>query len=214
MSYEKHATTLINCFTVTVHTYSAILLVETTLATIAAFAKHVPPVDVTSFLFNMYFGVLTVGIVGETSKLFYHLFFYEALKDSDNQKLEYLKAKLNQPLYTSIVSNKEGTCSKTVRYADNTEDDVKDLLAKLFILQNFNDKEDTPKNSDAKSDTTATATAATTTPTEPVTPDSWLGVTPDSASAKSNAETENYIDAKMAKMAKGPEVDGEITKAF
>jgi len=214
MSYEKHATTLINCFTATVHAYSAMLLVEVTLTMVTIFAKNLPPVDTASFILNLFFGILALGLTAAmANKLFYNLFMHEARKDQEDKKLEYFKARLLQPLYSHTIGNDNGAYTKTIRYANHLEDDWKTQLAKLIVQTTMEEAEDA-KKSDATTTaaepttapTTAT-TAAATTPTDPV--------TPGSASAHSNTETEAYSDAKMAKMAKGPDADaeGEIKKA-
>jgi hypothetical protein len=200
MSYEKHATALINCFIITVHAYTALLLVDVALSWITLFAKSLPPVDATTFLFNVYFGILTCGMISAAARIFYHLFFQEAIL---NQGIEMYKAMLNQPIISHVLGNKEGTFTRINTYANDIAKLVMNRIYKeddTTEEENTTEEEDTTKKTEATDKKTATSAAS-----EPV--------TPDSASAKSNAETETYTDAKMAKMAKGPEADGEIKKA-
>lgn len=63
MAYETHVTMAINCITTSLYIYAVIELVKVCLGMITIAAKHIPPTDCLSMVFNLWFGIMTFSVV-------------------------------------------------------------------------------------------------------------------------------------------------------
>jgi hypothetical protein len=189
MSYEAHATTLINCFTATVHAYSVIILIDSCLAMVLVAAKNVPPTDCLSILFNIYFGVMMVAMVNATQAIFRGLFFWDKMKDYE-------------PALTTVMVAPDGNAVKCITHGKVSKEDILTAIVKMCIAtrnyaRDMNSAE-SPKPAEPTTTSTsipepANATGAQTPPPCPGTPDS----------ERSQADTEKYSDALDAQPAPG-----------
>jgi hypothetical protein len=75
MSYEAHVTMAINCITTSVYVYAVFELIAVCLAIIIAAAKTVPPIDLCSMLFNLWFSIVTMAMVVFMRPVLVALFF-------------------------------------------------------------------------------------------------------------------------------------------
>ena len=101
MSYETHVTMLINCFTVSVRVYAALTIIESCLGAIVVAAKHVPPADFLSLLFNVWFGCLTLAILKIMHGILLALFFPDTTHEM-----------LTQPEFSVMHQNQDGSAYK------------------------------------------------------------------------------------------------------
>ena len=184
MSYETHVTMAINCITTSVYVYAVFELISVCLAMMTIAAKTIPPTDCLSMLFNLWFGIVTLGIIMSMKSLLYALFFSDAAKQ-----------KLTSPDCSLIICNKDDSALKYNIYDYN--DKTITLAATLFKLSLMANTEPSgsatgPKPSEPTQPThpAPAATAQSTTPPKsPGTPDSLN-------EERSQADTETYADAK------------------
>ena len=101
MSYETHVTMLINCFTTSVHVYVVLAIIESCLGMTLVAAKHVPPTNFLSVLFNVGFGLLTYAIVKEMKGLLLGLYFPDITHEM-----------LTRPDFSVVHQNKDGSAYK------------------------------------------------------------------------------------------------------
>jgi hypothetical protein len=184
MSYETHVTMAINCITTSVYIYAVLELVSTCLIMISLTAKNVPPTDCLSTLFNVWFGVVTFGLVVAVRSLICALCFPDVTKE-----------KITQPI-SAIFAHKDGMGFRFTQHEDNDKTDRLVCCISKIIF------DEQSKSTNAPSDqSTAATTQAAQPPKSPGTPDS----------ERSQAETEGSYDAKMAK---GGDINDEIKQTF
>ena len=193
MSYEAHATTLINCFTATVHAYSVIILIDSCLTMVLAAAKNVPPTDCLSILFNIYFGVMMVAMVNATQAIFRGLFFWDKLKD-------------DEPALTTLMVAPNGNAVKCTTHGTVSKEEILALIVRMYIAtqhcaQAMHSAE-SPKPAEATTASTSTPEPTNSAQTPPPCPG-----TPDSE--RSQADTEKYSDALDAQTAE-PATGGKM----
>jgi hypothetical protein len=169
MSYENHVTMAINCITTSVYIYAILELVSTCLVMITLTAKNVPPTDCLSTLFNVWFGVVTFGLVMAVRSLICALCFPDVTKE-----------KMTQPIST-LIAGKDGMSFRFTQNEDNAKaSPLVFSIAKIILREQ-------PKSTNAPSDQSTAATAqAAQPPKSPGTPDS----------ERSQAETEGCCYAK------------------
>ena len=80
MAYEQHVTMAINCITTSVYVYAVIELVTVCLGMIVIAAKHIPPTDCLSMVFNLWVGIVALGIVVGVRPILSLLFSAETQK--------------------------------------------------------------------------------------------------------------------------------------
>ena len=195
MSYEAHATMAINCITVSVYTYAVLELIAVCLTMMLITAKNVPPTDFLSFLFNIWFGIMTFAIVMAMRTLLAALFFSDAFKET-----------IKQPSSTTTIAHDDGSGVKYTQYGGSESGSVGPLLFKLsmlkFLAGNAEASQAPPQPEAAKP-----AEPADPTPAQPKSPG-----TPDSERSGADTETSGYTEPTA--MAKGGEAEGEIRKAL
>jgi hypothetical protein len=195
MSYEAHATTIINCFTVTVHAYTMLMLIDSCLAMVLFAAKSVPPTDCLSILFNIYFGVMMVAMVNATQTIFRGLFFWDKLKD-------------DEPALTTLMVAPNGNAVKCTTHGIMGKEEILALILRMGIatqhLSRAMHTAESPKPAEATTASTSTPEPANATGTQ--TPPPCPG-TPDSE--RSQADTEKYSDALDAQPAE-PATGGKM----
>ena len=74
MSYETHVTMAINVITTSIYVYAVFELITVCLSMITLTAKTVPPTDFLSMLFNLWFGIMTFGVVNAFRPMLSSLF--------------------------------------------------------------------------------------------------------------------------------------------
>jgi len=169
MSYETHVTMAINCITTSVYIYAVLELVSICLIMISLTAKNVPPTDCLSTLFNVWFGVVTIGLVVAVRSLICALCFPDVTKEN-----------MTQPIST-LIAGKDGMTFRFTQHEDNSNaNPLVACIAKIILREQ-------PKSTNAPSDQSTAATAqAAQPPKSPGTPDS----------ERSQAETEGCCYAK------------------
>lgn len=178
MSYETHVTMAINCITTSVYIYAVVTLIEVCLFMMPVAAKTVPPTDYLSLLFNLWFGIVTFGIIMAMRTLLFSLFFSDAYK-----------LKIVQPDCSFVTYNKHGSAlNYTVHQTNDNTVSLGAALLKINLAE-------CPAAGSKPSEPTQTAkpTQAAKTPQAP----SKSPGTPDSLTEeRSQADTEVYGDAK------------------
>jgi hypothetical protein len=191
MSYEAHVTMVIQCLTISAYTYAVLMLADDILFMVIAAAKYIPPTDFYSFLFNIYFGFVALGMAITAMNLLRKLFFLEAFKE-----------KMAQPIYDATAITKDGVAMKFTNNSEETPDAIVGLFLDLCLGNNSAPGSYLKSQESTKQSGPADATEAQ--PECPATPDS----------AHSNADTVPYDKPPMheLKISKGSGGESGIKK--
>ena len=108
MAYEQHVTMAINCITTSVYVYAVIELVSVCLGMIVIAAKHIPPTDCLSMVFNLWVGIVALGIVVGVRPILSLLFSAETQKTPE-------------PICSFAVANENQSGFKFTMYEKSNE---------------------------------------------------------------------------------------------
>lgn len=181
MSYETHVTMAINCIKTAIYVYAVIELITVCLAMVTFTAKEITPTNGLSMLFNLWFGVVTLGIVMALRSLLYALFFSDEAKKN-----------INKPVCSLLVHHKNETA---IRYEVHKNCN-KSIEAAVSILEMILDEEMTKTKDSATGSKPFETTKTTQSPNTQSEHPKDSETSDSSAEERSQADTETETDAK------------------